>query len=168
MLRRVSQYRVSWPRHTPLRGMSPRPLPITAPLVALPALVSECAGELVLSVTPYSCNVGKCKLILIFYVLATTFNITGPGVIRRSVCVSFVGILTVFLSNTKEGRENARPSLFTPASQRSRNRSGGDWSQECFYWSLPSVNSAATGVSVPNRPSCPLLGPAVKKSALSG
>src|SRR5260221_12470428 len=97
MLRRVSQYRASWPRHSPLRRRSQRALPITAPLVALPALVSECAGELVLSVTPYSCNVGKCKLIFIFYVLATTFNITGPGVIRRSVGVFFVGVFTVFL-----------------------------------------------------------------------
>src|SRR5258708_34125472 len=48
-------------------GKIPRPpLQNPPPLVALPALVSECAGALVLSVTPYSCNVGKCKLILIF------------------------------------------------------------------------------------------------------
>src|SRR4029077_13292989 len=66
MLRRVSQYHASWPPHIRLRRRSQRPLPATPPLVALPALVSECAGALVLSVTPYSCNVGKCKLILIF------------------------------------------------------------------------------------------------------
>jgi regulatory helix-turn-helix LysR family protein len=49
-----------------------------------------------------------------------------------SVCVSFVGILTVLLSKTKEGRACARPSLFMSYLQRLQIGSQA-WSQECFY-----------------------------------